>query len=478
MYLNPAAGTVSVGDTIDVAIRVNDGFSGTPTVALPDPDAYNAVKADVSYPTSLLQFVSIDTTGSRFDIVATKTASNGVVTFEGGITPQATTPVSAGVGYGDNLVAIVRFKALAQGSAPLAVATTSALYRHSDSTNILAIRTGSTLTVNDSTAPLAPGTITPGTRTVNSIAMSWGAATDNVGITSYRVFRNGTQVGTSTTTSFNDTGLTPNTSYNYTVKAVDAAGNISPANTSTAISTLADTTAPSVPTGLSAPSKTMNSISLSWSPSTDDVAVKEYRVSRNGSQVGVVTSTSFTDTGLSPGTSYSYTIVAADTAGNVSAASSPAFQVATSTDSQPPSVPANLRLGASSTTAVVLNWDASIDNVGVTGYKVYRGGVQIGTATTTSYTDNTVVAGSTYSYTVAAYDALNNTSAQSAPLNQTIWKVADVNHDNQINIIDLSLILGNYGYTTSSAPNPNADINHDGKIDIVDISLILTNYGK
>jgi alpha-amylase len=152
--------------------------------------------------------------------------------------------------------------------------------------------------------------------------------------------------------------------------------------------------------------------------------------------------------------------------------------VATSTDSQPPSVPANLRLGASSTTAVVLNWDASIDNVGVTGYKVYRGGVQIGTATTTSYTDNTVVAGSTYSYTVAAYDALNNTSAQSAPLNQTIWKVADVNHDNQINIIDLSLILGNYGYTTSSAPNPNADINHDGKIDIVDISLILTNYGK
>jgi len=84
----------------------------------------------------------------------------------------------------------------------------------------------------------------------------------------------------------------------------------------------ADTVAPSVPTGLASTGQTSSSVSLSWSPSSDNVGVAGYRVLRNGAQVGTASGTSFTDSGLAPSTSYSYAVRAYDAAGNVSAASS------------------------------------------------------------------------------------------------------------------------------------------------------------
>ncbi|WP_371915717.1 galactose-binding domain-containing protein [Paenibacillus odorifer] len=70
--------------------------------------------------------------------------------------------------------------------------------------------------------------------------MSWTASTDNVGVTGYRVFRGGVEVGAPTDTSFSDTGLTASTAYSYMVKAVDAAGNLS-ANSNTASATTSST---------------------------------------------------------------------------------------------------------------------------------------------------------------------------------------------------------------------------------------------
>lgn len=69
--------------------------------------------------------------------------------------------------------------------------------------------------------------------------LNWSASTDNVGVTGYNIYRNGVKVGTSNTTSFVDTGLTPSTSYNYTVKAFDAAGNESGASNQVTVTTLA-----------------------------------------------------------------------------------------------------------------------------------------------------------------------------------------------------------------------------------------------
>ncbi|KIQ65208.1 glycosyl hydrolase family 5 [Kitasatospora griseola] len=82
---------------------------------------------------------------------------------------------------------------------------------------------------SDTTAPTAP-TGLAATTTANSVALTWSAATDNVGVTGYDVYRGGALVGSTAGTSYTDTGLTASTAYSYTVKARDAAGNVSPAS--------------------------------------------------------------------------------------------------------------------------------------------------------------------------------------------------------------------------------------------------------
>src|SRR5207253_1135907 len=77
------------------------------------------------------------------------------------------------------------------------------------------------------------------------INLSWTASTDNVGVTGYLVYRNAVLVKSlGVVTSYSDTGLAPTTSYSYTVKAFDAAGNVSAASNTATATTLADTTAP------------------------------------------------------------------------------------------------------------------------------------------------------------------------------------------------------------------------------------------
>ncbi|MGH8605351.1 MAG: fibronectin type III domain-containing protein, partial [Gammaproteobacteria bacterium] len=82
-----------------------------------------------------------------------------------------------------------------------------------------------------------------------------------------------------------------------------------------------DTTAPSVPTGLTATAVSSSQINLSWNASTDNVGVAGYKLSRGGVQIASVTGTSYQNTGLSPSTTYTYTVAAYDTAGNASAQS-------------------------------------------------------------------------------------------------------------------------------------------------------------
>ncbi|MGI8447113.1 MAG: RICIN domain-containing protein [Streptosporangiaceae bacterium] len=89
----------------------------------------------------------------------------------------------------------------------------------------------------DSTPPSVPTGLTASGTTSSSTVLNWGASTDNVGVAGYDVYRNGTQVGSTTSTSYTDTGLAPSTSYTYTVKAYDAAGNVSAASTAVTITT-------------------------------------------------------------------------------------------------------------------------------------------------------------------------------------------------------------------------------------------------
>ncbi|MFT7868659.1 MULTISPECIES: discoidin domain-containing protein [Amycolatopsis] len=98
---------------------------------------------------------------------------------------------------------------------------------------------GTTDSSGDTQAPSTPAGLTAGTATATSVPLTWGAATDNVGVTGYDVLRNGTAVATSVTTSYTDTGLAPDTSYTYTVRARDAAGNVSAASAPITVKTAA-----------------------------------------------------------------------------------------------------------------------------------------------------------------------------------------------------------------------------------------------
>ncbi len=89
----------------------------------------------------------------------------------------------------------------------------------------------------DTVAPTAPTGLAAGSATSTTIPLTWSASTDNVGVTGYQVFRGTTQVATVTTRSYTDTGLAAATSYTYTVRAVDAAGNVSAASSAVTATT-------------------------------------------------------------------------------------------------------------------------------------------------------------------------------------------------------------------------------------------------
>jgi len=250
----------------------------------------------------------------------------------------------------------------------------------------------------DATAPSIPSNL-----------QGTAASSDNLGVTGYRVYRNGSLVASPTGTSYSDTGLSEATSYSYRVLAYDAGGNESSQCGAVAVST-ADATVPSVPSNLQGTAASASQINLTWTASTDNVGVTGYKVYRNGSQVGMTAATSYSDTGLSEATSYSYRVLAYDAGGNESA-QCPAVAISTA-DATAPSVPSNLQGTGASASQINLTWTASTDNVGVTGYRVYRNGSQIGTTAGASYSDTGLSEVTSYSYRVAAYDAAGNTSAQ------------------------------------------------------------------
>ena len=134
--------------------------------------------------------------------------------------------------------------------------------------------------VADTTPPTAPGALTANA-VATQINLSWTASTDNVGVTNYLIERcqgvgcsNFTQVNTSATTTFADNGLSVGTSYSYQVRAIDAAGNLSPySNVATALTQTPDTQPPTTPTNLTATAVSGSQINLSWTASTDNVCV-------------------------------------------------------------------------------------------------------------------------------------------------------------------------------------------------------------
>jgi chitodextrinase len=176
-----------------------------------------------------------------------------------------------------------------------------------------------------------------------------------------------------------------------------------------------DTTPPSTPSGLAVTGSTQTSISLSWNASNDNVSVTGYNVYRNTAPAGTSTSTTFTSSSLTCGTTYSFTVQATDAADNISpqSGSVSGSTAPCSGDTTPPSTPSGLTVTGATQTSVSLSWNASNDNVGVTGYNIFRSGASAGTSTSTTFTSSSLSCGTTYSFTVQARDAAGNVSGQS-----------------------------------------------------------------
>ncbi|WP_158088788.1 fibronectin type III domain-containing protein [Thermoactinospora rubra] len=172
----------------------------------------------------------------------------------------------------------------------------------------------------DTTPPSVPGNLRVTGTTSSSVSLAWDAATDNVGVTGYVVFRGSTEVATVTGTAYTDSGLSPSTSYTYTVRARDAAGNRSAASNAVTATTSGGQGVPGQPGAPSVTGVTNSSISLSWGASSGTVS--GYRVYEGGTQRAQVTGTSATVTGLAACSTHTYTVRAYNSAGE-SAASAP-----------------------------------------------------------------------------------------------------------------------------------------------------------
>jgi chitodextrinase len=150
--------------------------------------------------------------------------------------------------------------------------------------------------------------------------VSWSSSTDNVGVTGYRVFRNGTAVATPTATSYADSGLAPGTTYTYRVSARDAAGNESGQSVAvSATTTTPDTTAPLL-TNITAVDVTSAGARITWTTNESATSRVDYgTTSAYGSAAsisGFRTAHSVALTDLQPSTTYHYRAVSADASGN------------------------------------------------------------------------------------------------------------------------------------------------------------------
>ncbi|HAB0009380.1 TPA_asm: chitin-binding protein [Listeria monocytogenes] len=176
----------------------------------------------------------------------------------------------------------------------------------------------------DTEAPTQPANLT-GTTTVNKVSLKWNASTDNVGISGYEILRDGKVIGESQATAYEDNTASPNTSYTYTVRAKDFAGNKSALSSAINVTTkeapAVDKEAPTAPKSLISHAQSDNTIDLCWQAATDNIAVKNYELYRDNKKIATIASTMYQDSNLTSNTSYKYTVYAVDTSGNRSVVS-------------------------------------------------------------------------------------------------------------------------------------------------------------
>lgn len=254
---------------------------------------------------------------------------------------------------------------------------------------------------SDETPPSVPADVEAEATGPTEVELSWSASDDGEsGVSFYRVLRDGAEVATPSETSFRDSDLEPATGYAYRVSAVNGAGLESDPSPEASVETPDDP--PSAPSDVRAEEVEAREVELTWSAAEDpQTGIDEYRVYRDGQEVGNPSGTSFRDEGLDPVTEYSYRVSAVNGAG-LEGETSREVDV-TTRDDTPPSVPEDLRAEDVDSDEVKLEWSASEDpETGVEFYRVFRDGNEVGTPSETEFEDTGVRPFSAYEYRVSA----------------------------------------------------------------------------
>ena len=264
------------------------------------------------------------------------------------------------------------------------------------------------VTPPDVTPPTPPRAVaTPGART---LTIQWPASVDDVGVAGYELLRGEEVLVTTRALEIARTEL-PAGRHCFSVRAFDAAGNRSAAVEACGV--VPDTTPPSTPTAVEASAPGETSVVLRWAPSTDDLGVVGYEVSRDDRIVARAATTGGGDEGLRPSTAYCYTVRACDAAGNRSDPSAPAC--VTTPDLTPPSQPSMASATPLSDRSLRIVWLASTDNVGVGGYEILRDGAVVSRSMEPAAEVKGLAPGRDYCHEVVTFDAAGNRSPHSTP---------------------------------------------------------------
>ena len=265
----------------------------------------------------------------------------------------------------------------------------------------------------DTSPPSPPGNFGASPISSGRIDLGWTPSLDNVGVVAYDLFRDGEPLDSvpGSSASYSDTSVDAGTSYVYSIRARDAAGNLS---TPSSANATAPATAPGAPTGLTA-NGSAGQVALSWTApvSNGGAAITGYKVYRSTSSgaetllTALGNVTTYTDSGVSNGTTYFYEVAAVNAAGTSSlsteASATPAAILSV------PGAPTNL-VATPGYGQVALSWTAPPNGgATITGYTIYRGaspGSETSLVTIagnlTSYTDGGLANGTRYYYEVTA----------------------------------------------------------------------------
>ncbi len=419
-----AVGNVSPAST---PLNVASGcVTGTPTVTL-------APSALMVKPNGAASYTVTVTNGDSPVCDPTTFTLNYNGTLGGSLTPN-----SLQLNAGQSGSATLQVNTTATGSFTLQV---QAADSDGGELNLAAAAVGSATLIVDGTAPTIPTILQGALDTQNRVVLSWTASTDNLaGVDKYTVYRNGGYIGQTIgpLTTYTDPTPPLGGTLNYTVAAVDRAGNVSAPSASFPVATVCAPNNPTVtltPNPLGAKLNVIANYTVTVAnKDTGACAATTFTLSTTTSSSRVTATLATTSLQLGPGQSgtttlgtkttqtgtYTVSAKATDSDGKAPTHTAITGSATFIGDATAPTTPTGLSGSSTEQGVVTLNWTASTDASGIQYYNVYRNGSSTPLGQTsgpvTTYTDTTATPGVTYTYTVAAVDTAGNMSAQSTSI--------------------------------------------------------------